>query len=67
MRYATMEGRGGMTDLRTFDLPDAVAGTASDVELGRQLVGAWQRDGILAAAVCWAGTVAALIGARRSR
>jgi isopenicillin N synthase-like dioxygenase len=36
-----------MTDLRTFDLPDAVTGTASDVELGRQLIGAWQRDGIL--------------------
>jgi isopenicillin N synthase-like dioxygenase len=36
-----------MTDLQTFHLPEFVAGTASDVALGRDLIRAWQADGIL--------------------
>ena len=36
-----------MTDLRTFQLPESVTGTESDVRLARQIVEAWQSDGIL--------------------
>lgn len=35
-----------MTNLQTFCLPEAVTGSASDVALARELVRAWQRDGI---------------------
>ncbi|HTJ72537.1 MAG TPA: 2-oxoglutarate and iron-dependent oxygenase domain-containing protein [Actinospica sp.] len=40
-----------MVELRTFDLPETVAGQASDVELGRALVATWQADGILQVAI----------------
>jgi isopenicillin N synthase-like dioxygenase len=40
-----------MTDLRTFELPEAVTGTPDDLELGRQLIETWQRDGILQVAL----------------
>jgi 2-oxoglutarate dioxygenase / 2-oxoglutarate/L-arginine monooxygenase/decarboxylase len=36
-----------MTDLQTFSLPESIDGSASDVDLGRRLVRAWQSDGIL--------------------
>ena len=36
-----------MKDLRTFELPDEVTGTAADLELGRRLIETWQQDGIL--------------------
>jgi isopenicillin N synthase-like dioxygenase len=36
-----------MTDLTTFRLPESVSGTQTDVDLGRQLIRAWQTDGIL--------------------
>lgn len=36
-----------MTELRTFRLPETVTGSGSDVALGRQLIEAWQADGIL--------------------
>ncbi|HEU4426831.1 MAG TPA: 2OG-Fe(II) oxygenase family protein [Pilimelia sp.] len=35
-----------MTDLQTFHLPDAVTGTANDASLGRDMIRAWQTDGI---------------------
>jgi 2-oxoglutarate dioxygenase / 2-oxoglutarate/L-arginine monooxygenase/decarboxylase len=35
-----------MSTLQTFRLPDAVRGTEADVRLGRDLVSAWQVDGI---------------------
>ena len=35
-----------MTVLQTFHVPDAVTGTAADIELAQQMVQAWQRDGI---------------------
>lgn len=35
-----------MASLQTFDLPEAITGTESDVHLGRQLVHVWQTDGI---------------------
>jgi 2-oxoglutarate dioxygenase / 2-oxoglutarate/L-arginine monooxygenase/decarboxylase len=35
-----------MTTLKTFQLPDAVTGTGTDVRLGQGLVRAWQTDGI---------------------
>jgi isopenicillin N synthase-like dioxygenase len=34
-------------ELRTFHLPDDVAGTPEDTALGRALIAAWQADGIL--------------------
>ncbi|MGW0993132.1 2-oxoglutarate and iron-dependent oxygenase domain-containing protein [Streptomyces sp. NPDC002523] len=36
-----------MSELRTFHLPSSVTGTAEDNELGRELIAAWQTDGIL--------------------
>jgi 2-oxoglutarate dioxygenase / 2-oxoglutarate/L-arginine monooxygenase/decarboxylase len=36
-----------MTDLQTFQLPESVAGTAADIGLARELIRAWQTDGIL--------------------
>lgn len=35
-----------MTDLQTFHLPEAVSGTAVDIGLGREMIRAWQTDGI---------------------
>lgn len=35
-----------MADLRTFQLPESVHGTPSDLELGRRMIAAWQADGI---------------------
>ena len=35
-----------MTDLQTFHIPDAVTGTEADIALARQMLQAWQRDGI---------------------
>lgn len=35
-----------MTTLQTFRLPDTVSGTESDIRLARELVRAWQTDGI---------------------
>ncbi|MFD3558106.1 2-oxoglutarate and iron-dependent oxygenase domain-containing protein [Streptomyces sp. NPDC058686] len=35
-----------MTHLQAFVLPSSVTGTASDIELGRELMRAWQADGI---------------------
>ena len=34
-------------NLETFVLPEAVTGSVADVAMGRSLVAAWQRDGIL--------------------
>ena len=36
-----------MNDLHTFELPDDVTGSSSDLKLGRQLISTWQQDGIL--------------------
>ncbi|KOG11604.1 MULTISPECIES: 2-oxoglutarate and iron-dependent oxygenase domain-containing protein [Streptomyces] len=35
-----------MTDLRTFQVPDAVTGTDADSSLGREMISAWQTGGI---------------------
>lgn len=35
-----------MTTLQTFRLPDTVSGTESDIRLARELIRAWQTDGI---------------------
>jgi 2-oxoglutarate dioxygenase / 2-oxoglutarate/L-arginine monooxygenase/decarboxylase len=35
-----------MTDLQTFHLPDAVTATANHASLGRDMIRAWQTDGI---------------------
>jgi 2-oxoglutarate dioxygenase / 2-oxoglutarate/L-arginine monooxygenase/decarboxylase len=35
-----------MTGLRTFRVPEAVDGTAADVELGHDMIEAWRADGI---------------------
>jgi isopenicillin N synthase-like dioxygenase len=35
-----------MTDLRTFGVPDSVTGSENDVVLARQMIEAWQADGI---------------------
>ncbi len=35
-----------MTELQTFHLPEIVGETESDTRLGRDLINAWQRDGI---------------------
>lgn len=35
-----------MHDLQTFTLPDAVTGSASDIELALRLIDAWRTDGI---------------------
>lgn len=35
-----------MTELRTFDLPDAVTGAPADIGLGRKMIDAWRADGI---------------------
>jgi isopenicillin N synthase-like dioxygenase len=35
-----------MTELRTFQLPDAVRGNSADVDLAHAMVQAWQADGI---------------------
>jgi len=35
-----------MTDLRTFHVPGFVTGTQSDIALAREMIGAWQADGI---------------------
>lgn len=36
-----------MPGLQTFQLPESISGTESDVLLARQLIRAWQTDGIL--------------------
>ena len=35
-----------MTTLQTFEIPEAVTGVPADMELGRDMIAAWQRDGI---------------------
>src|SRR5438874_876051 len=35
-----------VASLTTFVLPDCVRGTASDIELGRQMIDTWRKDGI---------------------
>src|SRR5690349_2533338 len=35
-----------MTQLRTFTVPESVQGNGSDLELAREMISAWQRDGI---------------------
>jgi 2-oxoglutarate dioxygenase / 2-oxoglutarate/L-arginine monooxygenase/decarboxylase len=35
-----------MSDLQTFEVPQAVTGTPAQRELGRQMLAAWRRDGI---------------------
>lgn len=35
-----------MTELQTFRLPETVGETGSDIRLGREMIQAWQRDGI---------------------
>jgi isopenicillin N synthase-like dioxygenase len=35
-----------MTTLQTFRLPHSVAGTRADIDLARQMIAAWQHDGI---------------------
>lgn len=39
--------KGQIVELDTFVLPDAVTGCASDVALGKQLIKAWRKEGIL--------------------
>src|SRR6266511_2074008 len=40
-----------MTDLQTFDLPESIEGAASDRSLAREMIRAWQTDGILQTAM----------------
>jgi 2-oxoglutarate dioxygenase / 2-oxoglutarate/L-arginine monooxygenase/decarboxylase len=54
-----------MTTLRTFSVPFSVTGTQSDIELGRQLIEAWQADGIFQIATD-AGQDRATAGALRA-
>jgi len=42
------------TTLQTFRLPDTVEGSESDIRLGRELIRAWQTDGILQVATDFA-------------
>ncbi len=35
-----------MTALHTFELPESVTGAPSDIQLGRDMIRAWQTDGI---------------------
>ncbi|WP_405775289.1 2-oxoglutarate and iron-dependent oxygenase domain-containing protein [Streptomyces sp. NBC_01538] len=40
-----------MTNLVTFHIPQVVSGTSQDIQLGQQMIEAWQRDGIYQIAI----------------
>ncbi|WP_157246697.1 2-oxoglutarate and iron-dependent oxygenase domain-containing protein [Nonomuraea typhae] len=49
-----------MTELRTFDVPEAVTGSRSDVTLGRTMVETWRTDGVFQVTATTAQQEAAL-------